>query len=516
MKTTTISPGVLPGFNEPQKCYFQLPPADLVKLALLKNEGTTSSSGALVINTGIFTGRSPKDRYIVHDELSSGPVNWGEINIPFEENAFDRLHRKMTAYLSGKAFFVRNAFAGYNEDSRISLRIITEQASQDLFAYNLFIRPEQSQHVEPEWTVIAAPGFRADPAVEQTRQPNFSIISFSRKTILIGGTAYTGEIKKAVFSVLNFLLPQKGILPMHCAANRGKNGDAAIFFGLSGTGKTTLSADPARMLIGDDEHGWDDSSVFNFEGGCYAKTVNLCKENEPQIYRAIRQGSLLENTAFFPGSDKVNYRNTCKTENTRVSYPLDYIENALTPPVGPPPENIFFLTADAFGVLPPVARLTQQQAIYYFTLGYTAKVAGTEFGINEPQATFSACFGKAFMPLHPSVYARLLNDKIEKYKPSIWLINTGWCGGAYGTGSRIKLEYTRAILQAIFTGELKKARYEQLPVFNLMIPKSCPGIPASLLNPADTWADKDAYYPAAFKLAEMFTRQMDELLATIA
>jgi phosphoenolpyruvate carboxykinase (ATP) len=379
-------------------------------------------------------------------------------------------------------------------------------AYQNLFAHHLFLRPPVTElGAVPEWTILAAPGFMADPRVDGTRQPNFCILNFSKRIILIGGTGYTGEIKKGIFAVLNFLLPHtQDVLSMHCSINEGEAGDTAVFFGLSGTGKTTLSADPARNLIGDDEHGWSENVVFNFEGGCYAKCVDLSPEKEPEIYKAIKHGALLENTNYFPGTNTVDFSNIDKTENTRVAYPIEYISHAKVPSIGPAPKNIFFLTADAFGVLPPIAKLTSAQAMYHFISGYTAKVAGTEAGISEPQATFSACFGKAFMPLHPTIYAHLLGDKLEKEQVKVWLVNTGWTGGPYGIGTRMKLAYTRAIITAVLSGELENASFEQDPLFGFAIPTRCSAVPSELLNPRTTWADKKAYDAKASELAQNF------------
>ncbi|NCD68271.1 phosphoenolpyruvate carboxykinase (ATP) [Mucilaginibacter agri] len=492
------------GFSKPADCFYQLSPEVLTQYAVEYGEGSLTDQQVLSVDTGKFTGRSPKDRFLVKDETTSELVWWNDVNIPFTKDAFDRLRLQMADYLSRRPFFVRDAAVCADPAYRLSLRIITETAYQSLFAYNLFMEPDQEIRPVPEWTIIAAPGFRADPEEDHTRQANFSIIDFSQKMILIGGTGYTGEIKKAVFSVLNFLLPQVGVLPMHCAANVGKDGNSAIFFGLSGTGKTTLSADPERKLIGDDEHGWSEEALFNFEGGCYAKTVNLSAEHEPQIFAAIRPGALLENVRCYPQTRTVNFNDISVTENTRVSYPTQFIANAVQPSIGRPPKHIFFLTADAFGVLPPVSRLSNAQARYYFLSGYTAKIAGTEFGINEPQATFSACFGKAFIPLHPTCYAELLEERIEKGGVQVWLINTGWTGGPYGTGERISLCFTRAIINAVMNGQLNQVSYNTLPLFNLMFPNHCPGVPDQLLNPAENWDDRDAYRFQASKLLRLF------------
>lgn len=495
-----------------QPCYYQLSPQALTNYAIEHKEGILTDNHVLAVDTGAFTGRSPKDRFIVKDELTSETVWWGDINIPFSASAFDGLYKKFTRYMADRNIFVRDAWAGSDKSSQLSLRVITETAYQSLFAYNLFIRPDRPFTGNPEWTIIAAPGFKADPQEDETRQGNFSIINFSKKIILIGGTGYTGEIKKAVFSVMNYLLPQQGILSMHCSANQGKDSETAIFFGLSGTGKTTLSADPERRLIGDDEHGWGDNSVFNFEGGCYAKTVGLDEVKEPQIFAAIKEGALLENIEFYAGTRRVDFDNISKTENTRVSYPIHFIKDAVIPSVSTAPKHIFFLTADAFGVLPPVSKLTNEQALYYFLSGYTAKVAGTELGINEPQATFSACFGKAFLPLHPHVYADLLNKKISDGNVNIWLINTGWTGGPYGIGQRIKLAYTRSIIKAAISGELNEADYELLPVFGLMIPRTCPGIPEGVLNPSKNWEHKAAYWMKANDLLNLFRKNYQMLV----
>ncbi|MEY3678386.1 MAG: hypothetical protein RI924_527 [Bacteroidota bacterium] len=489
--------------------YYQLSIPELVEHVLANKEGLLADSGALTVDTGEFTGRSPKDRFIVADELTEDSVWWGDINIKFSPEKFDALYLKMTNYLSTRPIYVRDAAACADEQYRLNIRVVTETAYQNLFVQHLFLRPENPDpSIQAEWTILAAPGFKADPAVDGTRQHNFSIINFSKKIILVGGTGYTGEIKKGIFSVLNFLLPKNHqVLSMHCSANQAINGgDTAIFFGLSGTGKTTLSADPSRDLIGDDEHGWGSKSVFNFEGGCYAKCVDLTAEKEPEIFRAIKFGSLLENTNFYEGSRRVDFSNIEKTENTRVSYPLHYISHAKMPSVGPTPRHIFFLTADAFGVLPPISKLTAAQAMYHFISGYTAKVAGTEAGINEPQTTFSACFGKAFLPLHPTAYAELLGEKLKSEAVNVWLINTGWTGGPYGIGHRMKLSFTRAMITAALGGLLDGVLYEEHPVFGLLMPCSCPEVPAEILNPRNTWSDSQAYDQKAAELAQAFIK----------
>jgi len=485
---------------------YQLSTAELVEEALLNHEGGLASSGALAIDTGQFTGRSPKDRFIVCDSLTENAVWWGDINIKIATEKFDGLFDKITNYLNNKKIYVRDVSACADKDYSISIRVITETAYQNLFANNLFIRPEEEDlTIVPEWTIIAAPGFLADPQADGTRQQNFSVINFTKKMILIGGTGYTGEIKKGIFSVLNFILPTyKNTLSMHCSANVGTSGDTAIFFGLSGTGKTTLSADPNRGLIGDDEHGWGAHSIFNFEGGCYAKCVDLTEEKEPQIFKAIKFGALLENINYFSDSRDVDFSNIDKTENTRVAYPIDYIDNAILPSIAPIPKNIFFLSADAFGVLPPISKLSVEQAMYYFINGYTAKVAGTEAGVTEPQLTFSACFGKAFLPLHPSKYASLLGEKMKANNVSVWLVNTGWTGGPYGTGQRMSLKYTRAMITAALNGTLNNIDYQEHRIFKLMMPTSCPDVPAEILNPEETWANKQAYHVKAQELADAF------------
>ncbi|WCT14082.1 phosphoenolpyruvate carboxykinase (ATP) [Mucilaginibacter jinjuensis] len=498
------------GFPLNTTCFYQFSPELLTRYAVENREGLLTDQNILAVDTGEFTGRSPKDRFIVKDDVTAETVWWNDINIPFSPEAFERLQYQMITYLNARPFFVRDAAACADPDHQISLRVITETAYQSLFAYNLFISTEGNVGLQPDWTVIAAPGFCADPKEDQTRQHNFSIINFTRKVILIGGTGYTGEIKKGIFSVLNFLLPQKGVLPMHCAANTGTDGESAIFFGLSGTGKTTLSADPERRLIGDDEHGWSNNALFNFEGGCYAKTVNLNKDKEPQIYAALKRGALLENVSFYPGTQTVDFNNISKTENTRVSYPLNFIPGVAKPAVGPIPRHIFFLTADAFGVLPPISKLTTEQAMHYFIAGYTAKVAGTEHGINEPTATFSACFGKAFLPLHPFQYAGLLEERIKENNVQVWLINTGWTGGPYGIGERIKLHFTRSIISAAINGSLSGVKYDKLPLFELMMPQTCPGVPDALLNPIKTWPSVASYEAKARQLFELFKENMNQ------
>ena len=495
------------GIKAAKAVHYQLTPAELIEETILRNQGKLADTGALCINTGKFTGRSPKDRFIVKDELTAESVDWNEINVPFEDDAFVRLQDKLTAYFEDKEIFVRDAICGADKDYAINVRVFTEYPWSNLFVYNMFIRPtgHQLANFTPDWTVLNAPGFLADPDTDGTRSKNFAIVNFKRKTIIIGGTGYTGEIKKGIFSVMNFLLPTvHNVLPMHCSANVGKMGDTAVFFGLSGTGKTTLSADPNRRLIGDDEHGWCNAGVFNFEGGCYAKTINLSPKYEPEIYGAIKHGAILENIGFHPNSRTVNFEDTTITQNTRVSYPIYHIPNIMVPSEGGQPRNIFFLTCDAFGVLPPISQLTPGQAMYHFISGYTAKVAGTEVGVTDPEATFSACFGAPFMPLHPTAYAEMLGKRQKEENVKIWLVNTGWSGGNFGVGSRIKLKYTRAMISAALEGALDHVRYREHEIFGLFFPSNCPNVPNELLNPSQTWADKDAYNEKAQLLARKF------------
>ena len=483
---------------------------ELHNITLEKGMGREASSGALAVNTGEFTGRSPKDRFIVKDEITQGKVWWGDINIPFEPERFNRLYERVVAYLNEKELYVRDSYACADPKYRLNIRVVTEYPWSNLFAHNMFLRPTtgELENFVPEWTLLNAPGFMADPERDGTRQHNFAILDFGRKIALIGGTGYTGEIKKGIFSALNFILPvDHATLPMHCSANVGEAGDTALFFGLSGTGKTTLSTDPLRRLIGDDEHGWSpENTIFNFEGGCYAKVIDLCQENEPEIYGAIKKGAILENV-IMDRNGKVDFSDTSITQNTRVSYPLDHIGNIQFPSIGKDVKNIFFLTADAFGVLPPISKLTPSQAAYHFISGYTAKVAGTEAGVVEPQPSFSACFGAPFMPLHPAQYAEMLSQKMQAAGVDVWLINTGWTGGPYGVGTRMKLKYTRAMINAALKGELGFYSYDKYhihSVFGVAQPRSCPGVPTEVLSPRTTWNNDQAYYTTAFKLTNAF------------
>ena len=507
------------GFDINNHIHYQLSPEELIEDTICMGEGLLSNTGALVINTGEFTGRSPKDKFIIKDEVTTDTVFWNDFNIPMDEKYFHIISKKIKTYLAAKEeLWVRDCYACADERYRINIRVINEKPWINLFTCNMFLRPleEELDDFTPEWIILSAPDLKLNPAECGTRQHNASVISFKHKTILIAGTGYTGETKKGIFSVLNYILPQnKNVLSMHCSANMGERGDTALFFGLSGTGKTTLSADPRRRLIGDDEHGWTADGVFNFEGGCYAKTIGLTEENEPEIYNAIRPGALVENTTFFSGTNKIDFNSKAITENTRVSYPLRFIHNAMEPSIGNIPSNIFFLTCDAYGVLPPVSKLTAAQAMYQFISGYTAKVAGTETGVTEPSATFSACFGAPFLPLHPGKYAAMLGDKIRKHKVNVWMINTGWSGGSYGTGSRIKLGYTRAMITPALEGKLDKVNFEAHPLFGMMMPVSCPGAPAEILNPRNTWADKTAYDATAKKLAARFIKNFEKYAAGV-
>jgi phosphoenolpyruvate carboxykinase (ATP) len=507
------------GLKNSESIHYQLSPEELVQDTLRIGEGKLNDTGALVIRTGEFTGRSPKDKFTVKDEITADTVHWNEFNIPIEEKYFDIIHKKAMAHLDQRPeIWVRDCYACADPRYRISVRVINEKPWNNLFAYNMFLRPteEQLENFTPDWQVISCPTLKLDPKECGTRQHNAAVVSFKRKIILICGSGYTGETKKGIFTILNYILPhQKNVLSMHCSANMGNDGDTAIFFGLSGTGKTTLSADPDRKLIGDDEHGWTENGIFNFEGGCYAKTINLTEEKEPEIYQAIRPGALVENVTFFPGTNKINFDDCSITENTRVSYPLHFISNALEPSIGGLPKNIFFLTCDAFGVLPPISKLTPGQAMYQFISGYTAKVAGTEAGVTEPKPTFSACFGAPFLPLHPGRYAQMLGSKMEKHKVNVWLINTGWTGGPYGTGNRMKLKYTRSMITSALEGKLDNAEYETHPVFGMAIPKACPGVPNEVLNPRSTWVDAAAYDEKAKYLAGLFIKNFEKYAAGV-
>src|ERR1051326_4356265 len=506
------------GIKNTNACW-NLSPAELTEETLRLNQGVLTDTKVLAVDTGEFTGRSPKDEYTVLDAKSENTIWWGDVNFKFDSKKFDALYDKVATYLSGKKIYVRDAFACADKNYRLSVRVINEYPWSNLFVNNLFIRPTKDElaSFNPEWTIMNAPGFKANAKEDGTRQHNFTILNLTRKIILIGGSGYTGEIKKSIFTLLNYILPhEKNFLSMHCSANVGKNGDVAIFFGLSGTGKTTLSADPNRGLIGDDEHGWTDHGIFNFEGGCYAKCINLTEKSEPEIFHAIRRGALVENVTFFANSNKINFKDSSITENTRVSYPLDFITNRHEPGTAGIPKNIFLLTCDAFGVLPPIAKLNAEQAMYQFMSGYTAKVAGTETGIIEPKPTFSACFGAPFMPLHPGLYAHMLGEKLQKHDVNVWMINTGWTGGSYGAGRRMNLSHTRAMITAALRNELSNVEYEEHSVFRFAVPRECPGVPNEILNPRNTWKNKNDYDEKAKYLASLFRKNFEKYASGVS
>ncbi len=509
------------GIRNANTIWWNLSTPALYEHAVQRHEGMVAHLGPLVVRTGQYTGRSPKDRYIVKEPTTQALVSWGKVNLGFDPAAYEILRARLTAYLQGRDLFVQDCYSGADPEHRVSIRVVTETAWASLFARNMFIQENDSErlvkHV-PEYTILHAPGFQALPEEDGTNSEAFVLLHLGRKEVIIGGTAYAGEIKKSMFSIMNFLLPQKGVLPMHCSANFGDTmEDTALFFGLSGTGKTTLSADAARTLIGDDEHGWSDTGVFNFEGGCYAKVIRLSPEGEPEIYATTRRfGTILENVAMDSARRRLDLDSSAFTENTRASYPISHIPNATRDGRGGHPRNVVFLTADAFGVLPPVARLTPAQAMYHFLSGYTAKVAGTERGVTEPQPNFSSCFGAPFLPLNPAVYADLLGRKIATHGADVWLVNTGWSGGPFGVGSRMKLAFTRAMVRAILDGSLAKVPAQADPVFGVLVPESCPGVPAEILRPRNTWADKEAYDAQARKLAGMFVENFKPFAPNVA
>ena len=495
------------GISTTGSVYWNLTAAVLYEHALQRGEGTLAAEGPLVCRTGQHTGRSPNDKFFVKEPSSEAHIQWGKVNRPLAPEHFAALRADVVAHLGSKDLFVQNLHAGADPAYRLPVRMVSEYAWHSLFVRNLFIVPtagELAAHT-PEWTVICAPTFKADPARHGTRSDCVIAVNIAAREVIIGGTSYAGENKKSIFTVLNYVLPLKGVLPMHCSANIGTSGDTALFFGLSGTGKTTLSSDPDRGLIGDDEHGWSDRGVFNFEGGCYAKTIRLSAEAEPQIYGTTRRfGTVLENVEFDPTTRELDLDSAKYTENTRAAYPIEFIDNAVPGGQGGHPSTIVMLTADAFGVLPPIARLSPEAAMYHFLSGYTAKVAGTEKGVTEPSATFSTCFGAPFLPMNPNVYSKMLGEKIAAHKARVWLVNTGWTGGPYGVGSRMKIAYTRAMIRAALSGALDAAGYERHPIFNVDVPTSCPDVPAGVLNPRGTWADGAAYDAQARKLAQMF------------
>jgi phosphoenolpyruvate carboxykinase (ATP) len=492
--------------------HWDLNATQLLEQAIQRREGLLSNDGALVVRTGQFTGRSPKDKYIVRDAGTEHTVAWGPVNQPMRPEAFDRLLARLRQYWQGREIFVKDLRAGADPNYTLPIRIVAERAWHALFGHQLFVRPTLGSPArEPQFTVFFAPGFVADPAVDGTRSETCIAINFKRRMILIAGTEYAGELKKSIFTILNYLLPDRGVMPMHCSANAGADGTVALFFGLSGTGKTTLSADPRRRLIGDDEHGWSDSGVFNFEGGCYAKCIHLSKEKEPQIWNAVRYATVLENVVMDPETRVLDFDSDELTENTRAAYPTEAIDHAVIPGIGGHPRYILFLTADAFGVLPPISRLTPEQAMYYFLSGYTAKIAGTERGLGkEPVATFSACFGEPFLPRAPVLYAEMLGNRMRRHDVSCYLVNTGWVGGAYGVGQRMSLEYTRAMVSAAITGGLENVPTKPHSIFHLPVPVSCPGVPSEVLDARRQWSDPAAYDLAAEELAARFRKNFEK------
>ncbi|NPV53653.1 MAG: phosphoenolpyruvate carboxykinase (ATP) [Firmicutes bacterium] len=500
------------GIINPGKVHRNLSVPSLVERALARGEGMLTTKGALSVRTGKYTGRSPNDRFFVDSGTAHEEILWGGPNKPFAPDAFERLYKRLTAYLQNRELFIFDGFVGADPRYRLPVRVVNELAWQNLFAHQLFLRPsaEELKEHKPEFTVICAPGFNAVPEIDATRSEAFVIINYEKNVVIIGAARYAGEMKKSVFTVMNYILPHKGVFPMHCSANVGKNGDVALFFGLSGTGKTTLSADPDRRLIGDDEHGWSDDGVFNFEGGCYAKCIHLSPETEPQIWDAIRFGAVVENVVVDEETRDIDFDSNAITENTRSGYPIDHIPGAVVPGVAGHPKTVVFLTADAFGVLPPIARLTEDQAMYHFLSGYTSKLAGTERGIIEPEATFSTCFGAPFLPLRPVVYSNLLGEKLRKHKAQVYLINTGWSGGPYGVGKRINLKYTRRMVSAALNGELEGVKFTPDPIFGVLVPESCPDVPGEILRPVNTWADKEAYDKQARELARRFAKNFEK------
>jgi len=493
--------------------YWNLGTAQLLEHAVQRREGGFAANGSFVVRTGQFTGRSPKDKFVVRDEITDPTIQWGAVNQPISEAHFDRLYSRMLAFWQGHDVYVQDCFVGADPEYTLPLRVVSQLAWHNLFARQLFIgaEPGLAADHKPEFTILFAPDFQANPAEDGTNSETCIVLNFKRRVVLICGTSYAGEMKKSAFTIMNYLLPARGVFPMHCSANVGEAGDTALFFGLSGTGKTTLSADPRRRLIGDDEHGWSDNGVFNFEGGCNAKCIRLSQQQEPQIWNAIRFGTVLENVAMDAETRSLDFDSEEVTENTRAAYPLNFIDNALIPSVAGHPTNVIFLTADAFGVLPPISRLTPEQAMYHFLSGYTAKVAGTERGLGkEPQATFSACFGAPFLPRPASTYASLLGEKLRRHHAQCWLVNTGWVGGAFGAGSRMKLPYTRAMLNAALSGALRDIPVEVDPVFKVAVPKSCPDVPPRFLDPRAMWADKTAYDKAARDLSGRFNKNFEK------
>ncbi|HMM31529.1 MAG TPA: phosphoenolpyruvate carboxykinase (ATP) [Clostridia bacterium] len=500
------------GIISPKAVYRNLSVADLVERSVSRGEGKLSDTGALVIHTGKYTGRSPEDKFVVDTPAIHDDIDWGKVNVPISAEKFEAIYNRMMAYLQGREIFIFDGYAGADEKYHLPVRVVNELASQNLFIHQLLLRPteEQLKSFVPGFTIIAAPGFKCIPAVDGVHSEAAILLNLEKRMVIIAGSQYSGEIKKSVFTVMNYFLPKQDVFSMHCSANIGHDGDTALFFGLSGTGKTTLSADPNRKLIGDDEHGWSNEGIFNIEGGCYAKAINLSKENEPQIWDAIKFGAVAENVIIDAETRVPDYNDGSLTENTRVGYPVEFIPNCVIPGVGGHPKTVIFLTADAFGVLPPVAKLDKNMAMYHFVSGYTSKLAGTERGIVEPQTTFSTCFGAPFLPLRPSVYAEMLGKRIEEHDSNVYLINTGWSGGPYGVGKRMSIKLTRAIVTAALNGDLEKSEFRLDPIFNVMVPTSCPGVPDDVLNPRNVWADKAAYDKMAKDLAGRFFKNFSK------
>jgi phosphoenolpyruvate carboxykinase (ATP) len=504
------------GLKNLGQVYWNLSVPQLVEHAIGRQEGTLASNGAFCVKTGKYTGRSPKDKFIVDEPSIHDEIDWNTVNVPISVEKFDLLYKRMLAYVQGRNLYVFDGYVGADPNYQLGVRVINELASHNLFVHQMFLRPtaEELPTHHPDFTVIAVPGLQGDPDIDGINSEAFIVLSFEKRLVLIGGTHYAGEMKKSVFSFMNYLMTKRNVLPMHCSANIDDDGNTALFFGLSGTGKTTLSADSSRHLIGDDEHGWSDGGTFNFEGGCYAKTIRLSKENEPQIWEAIRFGALLENVILDENTRVPDYDDGSLTENTRVAYPVEYIPNCVIPSIGGHPKTVIFLTADAFGVLPPIAKLTHQQAIYHFMSGYTSKVAGTERGITEPQATFSACFGQPFLPLSATVYGKMLFERLIKHDATVYLVNTGWTGGPYGVGSRIKLPLTRAMVSAALNGKLEGVTFHHHPIFKILVPESVPGVNSEILDPQKTWINPAAYEQQAKALAKRFVENFKQFHQT--
>ena len=500
------------GLKNLGQVYWNLAVPQLIEHSIIRQEGILASNGALCVNTGKYTGRSPKDKFIVDEPSIHDEIDWNTVNVPIAIDKFDLLYKRMLAYVQGKNLYVFDGYVGADPNYQLSVRVINELASHNLFVHQMFLRPtaEELKTHHPDFTVISVPGFQGDPDIDGINSEAFIVLSFEKRLVLIGGTHYAGEMKKSVFSFMNYIMTKRNVLPMHCSANMDQDGNTALFFGLSGTGKTTLSADPIRHLIGDDEHGWSDLGTFNFEGGCYAKTIRLSKENEPQIWEAIRFGAMLENVVLDENTRVPDYDDGSLTENTRVAYPVEHIPDCVIPGIGGHPKTVIFLTADAFGVLPPISKLTHRQAIYHFMSGYTSKVAGTERGITEPQATFSACFGQPFLPLSATVYGKMLYEKLVKFDATVYLVNTGWTGGPYGIGSRIKLPLTRAMISAALNGELDRVAFHHHPLFKILVPESVPGVERDILDPQKTWSDPAAYEQQAKALAKRFVENFKQ------